>query len=437
MKNLEITLENGCVKKLFFKFAIPSIVGMLIVSVQTMVDGIFIANNVGMRGLAAVNLSMPYIFFLTSIALMITSGGSVIAGIYYGNNNIKKADETKSFTVLMFIAIIGLVSIFSMIFLKNIITFLGADDLMRTYVEPYLSIMIIFSIFYNFPIVTETFVRLKGKPNLVFLSGAICFLGNVILDYLFIIKMGWGMEGAAIATCIANVTGSLALIKFLDLKKPKGNFEVLKKILYNGSSEMLTLLSSSITMYIFNLVVMRNIGELGVSALTIVFYINSIVSISLYGLSQALQPIVSYNLGAQRFTKIYDVLKIATISGGAIGLISFILMKFHSGPIINIFSKGDKSLILLTGEVISYFSFAYIFSFINIISSSLHTAIEKPLESAFIACGHSIIFVVIALMILPLFLGNIGIWLAIPFGEFLCIILSIPLTIKSLKNIAN
>ncbi|MGL4252970.1 MAG: MATE family efflux transporter [Fusobacteriaceae bacterium] len=429
------TFENDCMKSLFFKFAFPSIIGMLVVAIQTMIDGIFIANFLGAKGLAAVNLSMPLISFFIGVSLMIASGGAVIAGTYLGDGQKKRADEVTSFTFLTYLGIIGFFSLLFMIFLPQTMEFLGVNEGLVSYVKPYLSTMIFLSLLCNAPIMTETFMRVAGKPNLTFLSGGVCFLGNVIMDYLFIVKFNWGMTGAATATCLANGIGALALIGFFKFEKPRGDRKLLKEILYNGSSEMLTLISSSVTVYTFNLAVMKSIGELGVSALTVVFYMNSLVNISLYGLSSAIQPIISYNLGARKIKNIYEVLKIAILSGGAVGIISFIFLKFYSGPLIDIFSNGDLGLASLTGEVITYFTFAYIFSFLNVISGSFHTAIGKPFESGLISLCKSIVFVVIPLMILPKFLGNIGIWVATPVGEFICLFLSLPLMVKSMKHI--
>lgn len=429
--------EKDCMKRVFFKFAFPSIVGMLVVAVQTMVDGIFIANFLGARGLAAVNLSMPLISFFTGVSLMIASGGAVIAGTYLGEGKKKRADEVTSFTFLTFLGIIGFLSLLFLVFLPQTMDFLGVRGEVLSYVKPYLSAMIFMSILCNAPIMTETFMRVAGRPGLTFLSGGICLLGNVVMDYLFIVRFNWGMTGAASATCLANFLGALALIGFFKFEKPRGDMKLLKEILFNGSSEMLTLISSSVTIYTFNLAVMKSIGELGVSALTVIFYMNSLVNISLYGLSAAIQPIISYNLGARKIKNIYEVLKIASLSGGAVGIISFISLKFYSGPLIRIFSKGDRELASLTGEVITYFAFAYIFSFLNVIAGSFHTAIGKPFESGLISLCKSIVFVVIPLMILPKFLGNIGIWAATPVGEFACLFLSLPLMSKSMKRIKS
>jgi len=435
-------LENESIKKTFFKFAIPSIIGLLIVSMQIMIDGMFVGNIVGPRGLAAINISMPYISIIMSVGMMIIAGGGVISAIYLGKKERQRAGETASFTLVSLVAILGIIAILSLLFIDRLIVFLGADSTLFPMVKAYLAPMLFLTIFYNAPIYTETFARIGGKPNAVFISGLVCCLTNILLDYLFIVRLGFGISGAAYATGIANLLGSLALIGFffrkksdIQLYKPVGDLSLLKNILYNGSSEMLTVVSTAVATFLFNRIIMEYIGELGVSALTIVFYVNNIVNISLYGLAQALQPIVSYNLGAGRIDRIYETLKISLTTGGFIGLSPFILMKLYSRSLIEMFTKGDMELTHLALEAAGYFVFAYIISFINIISSSFHTAIEKPLESAGIALLRSLVFVGFFLTVLPMMVGEKGIWLAIPMAELSCLVISLIMMNISFKKI--
>ena len=439
----KVSLENGSVKKLFFSFAVPSIIGMLIVSMQMMIDGFFVANTVGAQGLAAINLSMPVISFVMSVAMMICAGGGVYCSIALGNNKKRKANEIFSFTFAVYLTILGSFSLIGFIFIDEIIKVLGATSSLAVMVKPYLLTMLLLNIFYNFPIFTETFIKIANKPHFVFISCFTCFTGNVIGDYIFIVKLGMGVFGAALATCLADGIAGLILMRqyiksrsAISLIKPKGDRKLLGKILYNGSSEMLTVVSSAVATFIFNLILMKRIGEIGVSALTIVFYVNAVVSICLYGLSQALQPIVSYNLGAKRIDKIKEVLRTAFVTGAGIGIFFFIVMKLKSSFVVEMFSKGNKELELLTKEVLNIVVFQYLFSFVNITASSFLTAVEKPLESGVVAFARSLVFTAGFLLTLPLILGNTGLWLALPVGEFFCMTVSVPLMVFSYKKMA-
>lgn len=432
-------LETENITKLFFKFAIPSIFGMLIVSLEIMIDGMFLGRNVGPLGLAAVNLSMPLINFLMSVGLMICVGGGVITSIYFGKKKLNRARELTSITLMLLIGVLEFLSLIVLINLDFFINFLGANEEVYPYVRAYMIPMMIGAFFYTSPIFTETFVKIEEKPNLVFVSGSVCLTFNALLDYLFIQKFQWGMTGGAVATLLACMLGFLALLPNLHFKLPQKSLRIyikdIKNIFFNGSSEMLSVVSSTFAMYLFNLTLMKKIGVLGVSALTIVFYINQMLNISLYGLSQALQPLVAYNLGARHLDKIKKVLRVSLITGGTLGAVAYIGSHIWGGFIIGIFSKGNQELMSLAKTALFYISFAYLISFLNIISTSFLTSIEKPIESVVVSLGRSIVFIAIPLFILPDLIGAKGIWLSIPIAELMCLVVSYYLMKKAIAQI--
>ena len=432
-------LETENITKLFFKFAIPSIFGMLIVSLEIMIDGMFLGRNVGPLGLAAVNLSMPLINFLMSVGLMICVGGGVITSIYFGKKKLNKARELTSITLMLLVGVLEFLSLIVLFNLDFFINFLGANEEVYPYVRAYMIPMMIGAFFYTSPIFTETFVKIEEKPNLVFVSGSVCLTFNALLDYLFIQKFQWGMTGGAVATLLACMFGFFALLPNLHFKLPQKSLRIylkdIKNIFFNGSSEMLSVVSSTFAMYLFNLTLMKKIGVLGVSALTIVFYINQMLNISLYGLSQALQPLVAYNLGARHLDKIKKVLRVSLITGGTLGAIAYIGSHIWGGFIIGIFSKGNQELMSLAKTALFYISFAYLISFLNIISTSFLTSIEKPIESVVVSLGRSIVFIAIPLFILPDLIGAKGIWLSIPIAELMCLVVSYFLMKKAIAQI--
>lgn len=404
-----------------------------------MIDGMFLGRNVGPLGLAAVNLSMPLINFLMSVGLMICVGGGVITSIYFGKKKLNKARELTSITLMLLVGVLEFLSLIVLFNLDFFINFLGANEEVYPYVRAYMIPMMIGAFFYTSPIFTETFVKIEEKPNLVFVSGSVCLTFNALLDYLFIQKFQWGMVGGAVATLLACMFGFFALLPNLHFKLPQKSLRIylkdIKNIFFNGSSEMLSVVSSTFAMYLFNLTLMKKIGVLGVSALTIVFYINQMLNISLYGLSQALQPLVAYNLGARHLDKIKKVLRVSLITGGTLGAIAYIGSHIWGGFIIGIFSKGNQELMSLAKTALFYISFAYLISFLNIISTSFLTSIEKPIESVVVSLGRSIVFIAIPLFILPDLIGAKGIWLSIPIAELMCLVVSYYLMKKAIAQI--
>ena len=214
-----------------------------------------------------------------------------------------------------------------------------------------------------------------------------------------------------------------------------GGWREVGKIFYNGSSEMLTSVSAAITTYIFNLVLMHEIGPKGVAALTIVCYLNFIVNMSIFGLSQALYPLMSYSVGAKDYNRIKSLLLNAMLFGGCIGVGVFLLVLIFKHGIVSAFSNGDTELQALATVATTYVTLHYLVSFVNIIASSFHTAIERPLESVAIAVCRSIIFVLIPLFILTPLIGELGIWLSMPIAEVLTLLVSVPLMWRSMRRL--
>jgi len=426
---------EGSTSRQLLRYAMPSVIGMLIVGVQTFIDGLFVANGVGALGLAAVNLSMPLINVMLSITIMIISGGVVITGIAKG-----RGDEhlVRGYTTLTFVTLLSTCLVMSLLVfanLRGLCYFLGANDQVYPYVRQYLGVIGCFSIFYCIPNFTEAFTRLRGRPNMVFVSGTICCVVNVVLDYFFVLRFGWGVTGAAIATCIANTTAALVLLPNVRFGRIKGTLREVGRIFYNGSSEMLTSVSAAITMFVFNLALMREVGATGVAALTIVSYLNFAVNMSIFGLSQALYPLMSYQLGARSYLGIKSLLVSALLFSAAIGWGIYLLCLLFRSPIVSAFAGGDTQLKAIATEAATCVTLHYLVSFVNIIASSFHTAVARPIESAVIALCRSIVFVLIPLFVLTPVIGRLGIWLSMPIAEVLTLAVSLPLSFHTLRRL--
>lgn len=434
-------MDNRNIGKTFIRYALPTIVGMMIVAFQSIIDGIFVSRGVGPLGLAAINLVMPLISVLFSVAIMITFGGVVISGVALGEGNVKKVNGYTSFTLLVLFITSMALSVVMLPNLKYICYALGSNDELYPYVSDYLKVILWGLFVFISPSFTEAFVRLRGKPEWVFFSELTSCILNIILDWLFVLEFGWGMKGAAAATVIADGSAALLLVKQIKFGKIVGGRSEVARIFFNGSSEMITSVATAVTIFIFNLILMEHIGYMGVAALTIVYYFNMIVNYSTFGMSQAMYPLVSYNVGAKNFVGVKGLLDIAMKYSFFVGLSVYLLVLFFKEPIIGVFANGNEELSFLTSYAASYLTLIYLFSFINIIGSGFHTAIERPVESAVIAVFKSFVFVIVPLLTLPEVFEdfgwdyNLGIWLSVPVGELFCLIITIPLLKRSLVRL--
>lgn len=434
-------MEKGNINKVFFKYAIPTIIGMLVVSFQCIIDGIFVSKGVGAQGLAAVNITMPLTSLFFSVAIMIVSGGVVICGIAQGKGDRRLTEGYTTLTLVTLFVTCLVMSVVIMADLKGVCYLLGCDDMLYPYVRDYLSVFVLTIFFYVSPCFTEAFIRLAGKPHLVFVSGCISCVTNIVLDWLFVLELDMGMRGAAIATVVADFTAAALLFRHVRLGRIAGTAADIRRIFFNGSSEMITFIATAVTTYLFNLLLMRHVGYLGVAALTIVFYFSMMVNFSTVGMSQAMYPLIAYNVGAGDYDAIRRLLRIAMKYSFAIGLGAYIVLLLFKAPIVGWFTEENEELETITRHAMTYMTPAFLISFVNIIGSGFHTAIEKPLESAVIAVCKSLVFVVIPLLCLPPLFERIGwnyalgIWLSIPVGEVLCLLVTVPLTARSLRNL--
>jgi len=430
MENKKIELGSDPIHRIFSHYAIPSVFGLLSISTAQIVDGIFIGRFVGSEGLAAINLAWPLVMVFSGLSLMFGTGGSTLANIQRGAGNKSSADRLYSLTLIL----LALLSLFTLVAglssLKFIPFFLGADSSIETMVSDYLKIIIIFAPFFLYTFTLDLFIRGGGSPFfsvIAMISGSVT---NIILDYIFIGYYGFGLKGAAWATGLSEVLPFSLMVYFLlnksiwSLSKPVIKGRVIIRIMYNGMSEFIDEVSIGASVYIFNLVLMIKIGSMGVAAYSIASYIGEIAGLIFFGTAQAIHPGVSFNKGAGNYTRVKKFRNAALISNFIIGGVAFFLLQIFRNDIAGMFVK-DIAVITLASEISFYYSFALIFMGINISAAMYFTALDKPVQSAVIALSRSFIILIIGLLVLPLFLGNTGIWISFLFAETVTVIIAV------------
>ncbi|MCP5455677.1 MAG: MATE family efflux transporter [Thermotogae bacterium] len=425
-KNL---LESKNIGKTFFIFALPAVLGMILSSFMTIVDGIFIGNFVGGEALAGVNFSIPYLYVLLGIGIMISVGGLVPAGISLGSGNKKEADRIFTFTVLSGFFMVSVFTVISFVFRNNIYNFLAGKN--SFYLSQYLGIMMFFYIFMIMNICFSVFMRGSGKPVLSLLFGIFSNILNVFLDYYFIVKLGLGIKGAAYASGVSIIFANIIYIVYFLSEKSVFRFirvkydgELLKKIIFNGSSEFVGQISVSLTTFAFNMVILKRIGVIGVSAFAVIGYIGYIQTMIITGIVQGMSPLVSYNYGKRNFDYLSVIFKIGSFSAVGISFLIVLFSEIFSGKIAGVFSGNNDEMLRITSGALIIYAFSFIPGSFNIVSSAFLTSLGKARESAVISSLRGLVFIFIFLFLLPYFLGDNGIWSVAVFSEFLTLIFS-------------
>ncbi|MGL4307452.1 MAG: MATE family efflux transporter [Cetobacterium sp.] len=443
---MKMDLGKDGLWRLILKYGIPSVLTMWIFSLYTIVDGFFVSKYLGSQGLAAVNIVMPYINLSFAMGIMVAIGGATIIGIKLGEQKEKEASRVYSISVELFIILGLIIGAVGIIFSKEVVNILGANSIIENDSMTYLYYLSFFVVFYLLGYGLEIFVRVDGNPTYSMICILIGAVVNILLDYILIAKLQMGIAGAALATGTAQMSTVLPLIYYLKYKRKKLKFKIHRidyklswNILFNGSSEFLTEIATGIVIMAFNIHIMSTIGNEGVSAFGIIGYISTLVTMTMIGFAQGIQPIISYNYGAEYFNRIKEILKISLGTVLILGAVFYIGVNVFSENIVHIFVRDNEKLISITKEAIKFYSFTYIIMGINIIVGAYFTAVEDALTSSILSILRGIIFINILLYILPNIFENKGIWISAPLNETITLVISMMILfttgIKKLKTV--
>ncbi len=416
---------TGKVVPTFFSYAIPSILGMLSITTAAIVDGIFLGNYVGPSALAAINLAIPVMTLLYALVFTMAVGGSVTFGKFIGEKDFTAASDV--FTKTLFVMLVGSLVITgtSLLFMEFLVGLLGANDELRPLVTDYLKIIFLFGPALLVGLTLFYFVRTEGHPMIA--NGALLASAavNIGLDWLFVAEQGRGIEGAALATGIAECVILIALLPLLfkhnnnlKFRWIKGGWNKITQAAANGVSEFANEVSVGIMTLIFNWVMISRLGVEGLAAFSVISYIVYLGIMICYGISESLQPTVSKNLGARQPIRIRAFVSVACISSLIVGIVFATLLALLPEALISLFlDDSEVATIEIALTFMALFWPAVIFNGMNITLTSYFTAMHRPLESAAIAFSRSLILPAVFLVSLPIWLGDTGIYISIPLAE--------------------
>lgn len=441
---MKIQLSDHFTYGRLFKFVLPSIVMMIFTSLYSVVDGLFISNIVGSNALASINIIYPLVMVIASFGFMLGTGGGATISKTFGQGDTQKAQEYFTMLILVDVFIGVALSIICIIFIKPIAYLMGASELLIADCITYGRILLAGVTLFMLQNAFQTFFVVAEKPHLGLILTVLSGLTNMLLDFLFIYVFQWGIAGAGLATITGYLVGGvIPVIYFLNknnsskLKfiKPKFYPRVLLHSCINGSSEMLTNISMSIITLLYNLQMMKLVGEDGVASITVIMYVNFVFVATFIGFSIGTSPIIGYNYGADNHTELKNMftksLKIITITS----ILMFALAQILAKPLVSLFvgNLNNDALLNMTIRGFRLYSIAFLMCGINIYSSSFFTSLSNGLISAIISVLRSFLLQAILIMILPIFLKVDGIWLSVVFSEFITAIVSIILLWKN-KN---
>lgn len=430
--------------KNIIKFSLPSIIAMIISSIYSIVDGIVASNYISNEAFASVNIIYPIVGMLIAIGTMIGAGTIAIVSTKMGMNKNKEARENLSQSIIFTIILSIVLSALLYIFRNEIVLLLGANrDISKLCVE-YMKPIILFLPMIILQIEFSYYFVANGKPNLSLISSIIGGMTNVILDILFTKFLHLGVSSIAMASGIGYTIGAMmGLIYFLIKKtnilylvKPKFDKKVLIKSLTNGSSEMVTNISSSITTVLFNSIMMKHLGVNGVSAIGIMVYIDFVLVALGLGYAQGISPIIGYNYGKKDKNSLHLVIKNSFILCTIFSILLAILVFIFKESLIEIFARKGTEVYKIALYGISIYFLSYLFKIINVFISAMFTALSNGKVSAFLSCIRTLILIVIFVLLFVKLFGINGLWYALPTAELLALFIGI-FFVKRYKKVYN
>lgn len=426
----------------FLRYLGPSVLTMIFLSFYTTIDGFFVSKYAGSDALAGINIVIPITCIIFGVSVMLATGAGAIIGEKLGQKKEQEANEIFSFISIVLLVFSIIFTFVGIIFLKEICIFLGSSTRLLEHVLPYAFVIFLGTIPMSFKLFFEYLVRTDGRPNIGMLMSMTGLILNVVLDYIFVALFDMGTLGAAWGTFL-SITVSMLIglgyfLKYSHIKfyKPRLNWTVLFKSCTNGSSEMLTEMSTGITTFLFNLIIMKFFGEDGIAAVTIIMYIYYFFISFYMGIAVATAPIVSYNAGSRNHKKIKETTRYSFITIALSSVLILAVSLLCGKQIIHLFVDGGN-VFTLTWDGLKLFNPVFLFIGLNVFLSGYFTALGNGVISALISSLRSLILVVLFILILPKFIGVSGVWLTMPLAEATTIFIAIYLYQtygKELKN---
>lgn len=430
---------------LFIRYSFLSVLGMLAISSAGVVDGYFVGNFVGSRGLAAINIVMPLFSLLFGIALCFGIGGSVMSGKFLALDQKEQASAMFSKVILNLGIIALLICGLMYTFMSPILSKMGANATLLPNALVYFKTMIVFIPFLMVGIALDHFARVDNRPGLAFGGLGVSAGVNIALDWLFVAKLEWGLFGAALATGLSFVALMIVVLPHFLLKRgnlhftwPKTNTQSSLKAAINGASEFINETSVGITTLVFNLAMLRYFDVDGIAAFSVITYWLWIGQMGMFGICDALGPLVSKNYGTRNFKRIWSFVGLGVISVLGIGGAMISLLLFSPETMAQIFLRKDSQEALKIALDFSHYIWpVFLFNGTTLVISATFTALQRPRQSTLIALLRSLLLPALFIFLLPNLLGPWGIFLALPLAELLTLGVSLILFKKlqlSFKN---
>jgi len=441
------TLRTESIPKLLARYAIPAVIGMVVQALYNIVDTIFIGQGNGELGIAAVYIGFPLLILLQGFGMLVGIGASVGVSIALGRRDSDRADRILSNAVYLTFTFYIITIVPSLIFLKDLLRLIGASDnivpMAIDYLHIYLPAILLSNLTYGY----NSVMRASGYPTKAMITMLIGAVINVGLDYLFIMRFGWGVRGAAWATTIAMFCTMVfvqyhffqrtSLVHF-KRKNLKPSWPILTSILSIGMAPFFMQVAGSIVSFVLNSNFSRfatsiTEADLSIATFGIINNYTTLIVLIIIGVAQGMQPIVGYNYGAGNIGRSLSCYKLAVVVNTIISTVGFAMAMLIPEQLFRLFNASPELIHIGQRAIRIVFAFFFAIGF-QITTSQLFQSLSLSRQAIFLSLTRQIIFLLPALLILPHFYGLEGVWYAMPLGDTMATIVSLLMIIYYIRK---
>ncbi len=424
-----IQLSDHFDYKRLIRLTIPSIVMLVVTSIYSVVDGFFISNFAGKVPFAAVNFIMPVLMVVGAVGFMMGTGGSALIAKTMGMRDREKANRLFSMVVYLSVIMGTTLAVLGILFMRPIASFLGAEGELLENAVRYGRIVLLATPAFILQFEFQCLFATANKPGLGLAITVAAGVTNGVLDALFVAVLPWGLDGAAAATSIGQCVGGVLPVLYFagqnnSLLRLGGwyfNGRELLQVCLNGSSELLSNISASIVGILYNMQLLRYIGEDGVAAYGVLMYVSMIFNGIFIGFTVGSAPVISYHYGAENTQELKSLKRKCLVIITSLAIIMYTLSVLLARPLSMVFVGYDPALFDLTAHAFYIYALSFLFSGFAIFASSFFTALNDGPVSAAVSFLRTLVFQVAAILLLPLVLGIDGIWWSVVLAEVLSV----------------
>lgn len=425
--------EQQSLRKQFFRFSTATVASLMVFSLYSIVDGLFVARGVGEYAMSAVNLSVPFINLLFSIAVIFAVGTSTIIAYLLGQKNAQSANKLFSQNLVTLTVIGVTISVLVLVFTEPFALLLGADELTLEYTIHYLQGLAPFAVCFMISYNLEVLVKTDGRPRLALITVCVGCVTNCVLDYLAIFHWDMGIWGAAAATgvsqlltCVIYMTHFFGKHTTFHPVRFRMDWKIYRRLLPIGISDGLTELCNGLMIFLFNHTILRCIGTDGLVAYTIIAYANTLVINITMGISQGSQPLISFQNGRKDGAAIGKLLGYGLRTMCGVAAVCFTALFLAAPALIGMFlPEAEPQMLAFSTDAFRRYSLCYLPVGFNIYIAGFLTAMERPVPAVAISTGRGLILQGSILLLLAAVFGGSSIWFAPLISELLCLGLSV------------